>query len=275
MSVKIMGMVWDCALPRPEKFVLLAYADHADHDGNNVYPSYERIAYKTGYDRRQVIRIVDHLREMGIMVNRGVSNLGTNLWRIDVTRLPKHGEQRLEEPEEAPESSDILSPTGDILTPAQTEAVTFCHPTGDILTPGGDISSEKTPKMSPESSFNRPLKPSIKRDGDTETEIVDQVVPGGKISPREAWKNVLEQLQVDMPRGPYETWVKSTRPVDFDLDHSTIYIRAPSAYAQEWLTSRLASTVTRLMTGICGRAMTVQFVPPPQAIEYATNGGVC
>ncbi len=33
MSGKISGMVWDADLPRNLKYVLLAYADHADHEG--------------------------------------------------------------------------------------------------------------------------------------------------------------------------------------------------------------------------------------------------
>jgi hypothetical protein len=32
MSGKIMGQVWDLALPHAELFVLLAMADHADHE---------------------------------------------------------------------------------------------------------------------------------------------------------------------------------------------------------------------------------------------------
>lgn len=61
MSVKQMALVWDLDLPYNKKFVLLAYADHADHDGENVYPSLERVAHKTGYSRDQVRRIVGEL----------------------------------------------------------------------------------------------------------------------------------------------------------------------------------------------------------------------
>ncbi|GAH09502.1 unnamed protein product, partial [marine sediment metagenome] len=54
-----------------EKFVLLAFADHADHDGLNVYPSYERVALKTGYSERQVKRIVARLKKRGALIVDG------------------------------------------------------------------------------------------------------------------------------------------------------------------------------------------------------------
>jgi hypothetical protein len=62
-----MGKVWDLDLPHNKKFVLLAYADHADHDGENVYPSLERVAHKTGYSRDQIRRIAGELVKDGLM----------------------------------------------------------------------------------------------------------------------------------------------------------------------------------------------------------------
>lgn len=56
-----MAAVWDLKLSPAEKLVLLAYADHADHEGRNIYPALETVAEKTGYSRRQVIRITQAL----------------------------------------------------------------------------------------------------------------------------------------------------------------------------------------------------------------------
>jgi hypothetical protein len=63
MSAKISGLVWDLDLPREEKYVLLCLSDHADHDGNNVFPSVGLVAWKTGYSERriqQLMRILEH-----------------------------------------------------------------------------------------------------------------------------------------------------------------------------------------------------------------------
>ena len=68
MSVKIMGQVWDLDMPPNKKFVLLAYADHADHAGNNVFPSVAMISRKTGYGERQIKRIKQDLIKDGYLV---------------------------------------------------------------------------------------------------------------------------------------------------------------------------------------------------------------
>lgn len=70
MSWKISGACWDLDLPANKLLVLLAMADHADHEGNNVFPSMALIAWKTGYSERQVRRIVKALVADGILVER-------------------------------------------------------------------------------------------------------------------------------------------------------------------------------------------------------------
>ena len=82
MSVKIMGLIWDYEIPRDEKFVLLAYADHASHDGTNIFPSVETIAKKTGYSERSVQTITRKLQNMGLLIQDGKGAKGTNKWRI-------------------------------------------------------------------------------------------------------------------------------------------------------------------------------------------------
>lgn len=70
MSAKAAGRVWDLDLPHNKQHVLLAMADHADHEGRNMYPSLDLIAWKTGYSYRQVRRIVEELERDGILVMR-------------------------------------------------------------------------------------------------------------------------------------------------------------------------------------------------------------
>jgi hypothetical protein len=84
MSVKIMGQVWDLdneLIKREEKYVLLAYTDHADHEGGNIYPSIELICEKTGYKERAVQLITRSLEEKGFLVADGKGRNGTNKWR--------------------------------------------------------------------------------------------------------------------------------------------------------------------------------------------------
>ena len=89
MSAKVSGAVWDLELPHNEKLVLLAMADHADHNGNNVYPSLRLIAWKTDYDERQVRRIVDILETKGVLVvcERRLGH--TTVYSINLQAVPQ------------------------------------------------------------------------------------------------------------------------------------------------------------------------------------------
>ncbi|HEX5520199.1 MAG TPA: helix-turn-helix domain-containing protein [Longimicrobiaceae bacterium] len=85
MSVKVMGEVWELELKPNHLVVLLALADHADHDGGGVFPSQALVAWKTGYGERQVRRIVAELEAEGLLVlveDRRAQNL-PNVYRID------------------------------------------------------------------------------------------------------------------------------------------------------------------------------------------------
>lgn len=82
MSVKMMGAVWDTVMSPNEKLVLLAYADHADHKGNNIFPSIKLISSKTGYSERQVQRITKLLEQKGYLVTDGVGPYSTNKWKL-------------------------------------------------------------------------------------------------------------------------------------------------------------------------------------------------
>ena len=65
-----MALVWDLdneIIDREEKYVLLAYTDHADHDGKNMFPSIELICNKTGYKERSVQAITRSLEEKGFL----------------------------------------------------------------------------------------------------------------------------------------------------------------------------------------------------------------
>jgi len=81
MSVLIMGQVFNLELESTKKFVLLAYVDHADHDGKNIYPSVATIAKKTGYSERTIQRVTRELEKDGYLIPDGHGKQGTNKWR--------------------------------------------------------------------------------------------------------------------------------------------------------------------------------------------------
>jgi chromosomal replication initiator protein len=74
----------------------------------------------------------------------------------------------------------------------------------------------------------------------------------------QAWQSVLGQLQMEMPRASFDTWVRDTKPVSYQNGTLTIGVR--NAYARDWLENRLASTVSRLLVGIMNASVAVNFV---------------
>ncbi|MFL7869738.1 MAG: DnaA/Hda family protein, partial [Anaerolineales bacterium] len=74
----------------------------------------------------------------------------------------------------------------------------------------------------------------------------------------QAWQSVLGQLQMEMPRASFDTWVRDTRPIRHNNGELTISVR--NAYARDWLESRLASTVNRLLVGIMDSNVSVKFI---------------
>ena len=74
----------------------------------------------------------------------------------------------------------------------------------------------------------------------------------------QAWQSVLGQLQIEMPRASFDTWVRDTRPLKHQDGVLTVGVR--NAYARDWLESRLASTVSRLLIGIMDSNVAVKFI---------------
>jgi hypothetical protein len=89
MSGKATGMVWELDLKNAKQLVLLAMADHADHDGENIWPSLNKIAWKTGYTERHVRRTVGELVKDGILVPVEIRAGKSTVYKIDFDVAPR------------------------------------------------------------------------------------------------------------------------------------------------------------------------------------------
>ncbi len=140
MSGKIAGRVWDLDLPHGEKYVLLAMADHADHQGCNIHPSIGLIAWKTDYSARQVVRLIQALRTRGVLVleeDNSESGMRSNLYRIDFTNAPFKPDFRgRDDDKKRPKprhTTDTMSP------PRAKQGVTKSPKTTDTMSQRGDL----------------------------------------------------------------------------------------------------------------------------------------
>lgn len=75
---------------------------------------------------------------------------------------------------------------------------------------------------------------------------------------QQAWQATLGQLQMEMSKAAFETWVRNAELVTHDGE--TFKIGVTNAYARDWLESRLSSTVARHLTGMMSRPQKVEFV---------------
>jgi chromosomal replication initiator protein len=85
----------------------------------------------------------------------------------------------------------------------------------------------------------------------------------------QAWQSVLGQLQMEMPRASFDTWVRDTKPVSYQ--DGTLTVGVGNAYARDWLENRLASTVNRLLVGILNSTVDVSFIVNGNELEQIVD----
>lgn len=72
------------------------------------------------------------------------------------------------------------------------------------------------------------------------------------------WQAALGQLQMELPRATFDTWVRDAEYLAYE--DGTFIIGVRNAYARDWLEDRLLATSKRVLTGIIGRTVDVRFV---------------
>ncbi len=75
---------------------------------------------------------------------------------------------------------------------------------------------------------------------------------------KQHWQAALGQLQLEMPRASFDTWVRDAELLAYE--DGTYVIGVQNAYARDWLENRLLSTVKKVLTGICGATVEARFV---------------
>lgn len=73
----------------------------------------------------------------------------------------------------------------------------------------------------------------------------------------QAWQMAVGQLQMDMPKAAFDTWVSAAELVSYEDGVFTIGVK--NAYARDWLADRLSATVQRILAGAMDRDVEVRF----------------
>ena len=76
-------------------------------------------------------------------------------------------------------------------------------------------------------------------------------------STREIWKAVLGELQLQLPRPTFETWLKHTDGVSYD-EHQFV-VEAPTPFAVAWLERRMYDAIQKTVEKVTDRPLDVVF----------------
>jgi chromosomal replication initiator protein len=77
-------------------------------------------------------------------------------------------------------------------------------------------------------------------------------------SAKEIWEAALGELQLQVTRANYDTWLRDTIGLSYEGD--LFVVGAPTTFATEWLQRRLQALIKKTLKGITGGDTNVQFV---------------
>jgi chromosomal replication initiator protein len=78
------------------------------------------------------------------------------------------------------------------------------------------------------------------------------------VSPKDAWQSTLGQLQLQLSRATFETWLDGSELLTHEDGEFVIRVR--HAYAKDWLEKHLQRQITQTLGDIFGRTVKVRFV---------------
>ncbi|MDT8304971.1 MAG: chromosomal replication initiator protein DnaA [Anaerolineae bacterium] len=77
-----------------------------------------------------------------------------------------------------------------------------------------------------------------------------------------AWKATLEELELQLTKATFNTWLKDARLIASDDQEYVIGVR--NDYARDWLEHRLQGAIVRTLSAIAGEVVSVRFVVSEQ-----------
>ena len=88
-------------------------------------------------------------------------------------------------------------------------------------------------------------------------------------SAREVWRAVLGDLQMQLPRPTFETWLKPTEGIG--EDGHTFVVEAPTSFTVEWLERRMFHSLQRTLEKVSGRPLELQLQVRSEGISLAAE----
>ena len=76
-------------------------------------------------------------------------------------------------------------------------------------------------------------------------------------TPQEMWNAVLGELQLQVPKPSYETWLRGT--TGMAVSDEALVVQTPNAFVSEMLDTRMYSLISRCLEGITGDPLEIRF----------------
>jgi chromosomal replication initiator protein len=80
----------------------------------------------------------------------------------------------------------------------------------------------------------------------------------GSLNTEAAWKATLGELELQMTKATFNTWLKDARLLGCDDNEYVIGVR--NDYARDWLEIRLQDTIMRTLSTIIGQPVSIRFI---------------
>src|SRR5436189_6349824 len=74
------------------------------------------------------------------------------------------------------------------------------------------------------------------------------------------WQAALGELQLQMTKATFDTWVKPTFALSFDAERSILVVGVRNAYAKQWLENRLYGMIERTLNHVLGQPAEIRFI---------------
>ncbi len=90
------------------------------------------------------------------------------------------------------------------------------------------------------------------------------------VGPDIVWQAALGELELQMTKATFDTWVKQTRALAYE--DGAFFIGVQNGYAKDWLENRLLGVIKRTLSGILKRSVEVKFVVQTQPLAAGESG---
>ena len=89
---------------------------------------------------------------------------------------------------------------------------------------------------------------------------------------QDAWQMVLGQLNAEMTRADFKTWVASIEPIGFNGNPDKFKLAVKNDYNKQFLLNRLNSRISRLLSGLYKRDIEVEIIISNQFHQDESDG---